>query len=130
MVKRSVIRSWIGIMSDRSSVVMVDGHVTECHLTYELHQAKRGFMVILKILWGTFQLSITIKVFIDFALIPLKIKYYGILQKRLSRMLDISNCDVIYYVIYVIFSHYIRKVISPLFAWPSSYYLIRSLYRP
>ena len=32
--------------------------------------------------------------FIDFALIPLKIKCYSILQKRVSRMLDISNCDV------------------------------------
>ena len=36
------------------------------------------------------------KVFIDFALIPLKIKCYSILQERLSRILDISNCDVIY----------------------------------
>ena len=60
------------------------------------------------------------KVFIDFALIPLKIKCYSILQKRLSRILDISNCDVIYYVIYVICSHYVGKAISPLFAWPSS----------
>ena len=42
------------------------------------------------------------KVFTDFALIPLKIKCYSILQKRLSRMLDISNCDIIYNVIYVI----------------------------
>ena len=50
-------------------------------------------------LWGKFQLSITMKVFIDFALIPLKIKCYSILQKRPSLMLDISNCDVIYYVI-------------------------------
>ena len=38
-----------------------------------------------KKLWGTFQLSITMKVFIDFALIPLKIKCYSILQKRLSQ---------------------------------------------
>ena len=60
------------------------------------------------------------KIFIDFALIPLKIKCYIILQKRLSCMLDISNCDVIYYVIYVICSHYVGKAISPLFAWPSS----------
>ena len=29
------------------------------------------------------------KIFIDFALIPLEIKCYSILQKRLSRMLDI-----------------------------------------
>ena len=36
-------------------------------------------------------------------------------------MLDISNCDVLYYVIYVICSHYVGKAISPLFAWPSSY---------
>ena len=43
------------------------------------------------------------------------------LQKRLSRMLDISNCDVIYCVIYVICSHYVGKAISPLFAWRSSY---------
>ena len=60
------------------------------------------------------------KVFIDFALIPLEIKCYSILQKRLIRVLDISNCDVIYYVIYVICSHYLGKAISPLFAWPSS----------
>ena len=60
------------------------------------------------------------KVFIDHALIPLKIKCYSILQKRLSRILDISNCDVIYYVIYVICSHYLGKAISPLFAGPSS----------
>ena len=67
----------------------------------------------------SFRLS-TMKVFIDFALIPLKIKCYSILQKRLSRILDISNCDVIYYVIYVICSHYVGKAISSLFAWPSS----------
>ena len=34
---------------------------------------------------------------------------------------DISNCDVIYYVIYVICSHYVGKAIGPLFAWPSSF---------
>ena len=78
-------------------------------------------MVIKKKNGGTFQLSITMRVFIDFALIPLKIQCYSILQKRLSRMLDISNCDVIYYVIYVICLHYVGKAISPLFAWPSSY---------
>ena len=61
------------------------------------------------------------KVFIDFTLIHLKIKCYSILQKRLSRMLDISNCDVIYYAIYGIWSHYVGKAISPLFAWPSSF---------
>ena len=60
------------------------------------------------------------KIFIDFALIPLKIKCYSILQKRLSCIFDISNYDVIYYVIYVICSHYVGKAISPLFAWPSS----------
>ena len=65
------------------------------------------------------------KVFIDFALIPLEIKCYSILQKLQSRMLDISNCDVIYYIIYVICSHYVGKAISPLFAWPSSYVDIR-----
>ena len=47
------------------------------------------------------------KVSFDFALIPLKIKFYSILQKRLSRILYISNCDVIYYVIYVFCSHYV-----------------------
>ena len=61
------------------------------------------------------------KVFNNFALKPLKIKYYSIEQNRLSRILDISNCDVIYYVIYFICSHYVGKAISPLFAWPSSY---------
>ena len=55
------------------------------------------------------------KVFIDFALIPLKIKCYSILQKRQSRMLDISNCDVIYYVIYVICLHYVGKGHKPPF---------------
>ena len=64
------------------------------------------------------------KVFIDFALIPSKIKCYSILQKRMSRMFDISNCDVIYYVILVICSHYVEKAISPLFAWPSSFTFI------
>ena len=38
-----------------------------------------------------FQLSITMKVFIEFTLIPLKIKCHSILQKRLSRTFDISN---------------------------------------
>ena len=64
------------------------------------------------------------KVFIDFAPIPLKIKCFSILQKRMSRMLDNSNCDVIYYVIYVICSHYVGKAISPLFAWPKSYMFV------
>ena len=36
------------------------------------------------------------KIFIDFVLIPLKIKCYSILKKRPSRKLDISNWDVIY----------------------------------
>ena len=36
-------------------------------------------------------------------------------------MFDMSNCDVIYYVIYIICSHYVEKAISPLFAWPSSF---------
>ena len=91
-------------------------------MKYELHQAKRGLMVILKI----FVRYISALEFIDFGLIPLKITCYSILQKRLSRILDISNCDVIYYVIYVICSHYVGKAISPLFAWPSSY--INTLY--
>ena len=39
---------------------------------------------------------------------------------HLRCMSDISYCDVIYYVIYVICSHYVSKAISPLFAWPSS----------
>ena len=77
-------------------------------------------------LWGSFQLSITMKVFIDFALIPLKRKCNSILKKRPSRMLHISNCDVIYYVIYVICWHYVWKAISPLFPWPSSYVSIES----
>ena len=46
-------------------------------------------MVIFKNFVRYISVSITIKVFIDFALIPLKIKYYSILQKRPSRMLDI-----------------------------------------
>ena len=32
--------------------------------------------------------------------------------KCLRRMLDISYCDIKYYVIYVIYSHYVRKAIS------------------
>ena len=35
-------------------------------------------------------------------------------------MFDFSYCDVICYIIYVICSLYVRKAISPLFAWPSS----------
>ena len=41
-------------------------------------------------------------------------------------MLDISHCDIIYYVIYIICSHYVRKAISPLlgqlksFLWDST----------
>ena len=31
------------------------------------------------------------------------------LKKRPSRKLDISSCDDIYYVIYVICSHYVEK---------------------
>ena len=87
---------------------------------------KGGLWKFKNLLWGTFQLSITMKVFNDFAPIPLKIKCYSILQKRLSRILDISNCDVIYYVIYVICSNYVGKAISPLFAWPSSYTVVNN----
>ena len=39
--------------------------------------------------------------------------------------MDISNCDVIYYFIYVICSHFVGKAISPLFAWPSSCVWVR-----
>ena len=46
-------------------------------------------------------------------------KCNGILL-NLRCMFDISCCDVIYYVIYVNCSHYVRKAINPLFAWPSS----------
>ena len=90
-------------------------------ITFELHQAKRGLMVIFKNFVRYISAFDYYGGLYDFALIPLKIKYYSILQKLLSRMLYISNCEVIYYVIYVICSHYIGKAISPLFAWPSSF---------
>ena len=34
-------------------------------------------------------------------------------------MLDIPNCDVIYYVIYIICSHYVRKAITPFSLGPA-----------
>ena len=43
-------------------------------------------------------------------------------------MLDISNFDVIYYVIYVICSHNVGNAISPLFAWRSSFQVNKSKY--
>ena len=43
------------------------------------------------------------------------------LLERLNHVLDIPKCDVIYYVIYIIYSYHVRKAISPLFAWASSY---------
>ena len=52
-------------------------------------------------------------------------KCYSILLNRLGHLFDISYCDIIYYVIYdviyIISSHYVRKAISPFFAWASSY---------
>ena len=38
----------------------------------------------------------------------------------MHNMLDIPKCDVIYNLINLIYSHYVKKAISPLFAWASS----------
>ena len=59
--------------------------------------------------------------FLLFCMSTLENKSYTILLKSLSCMLDISHCDVIHYIIYIICSHNVRKAISPLFAWASSY---------
>ena len=45
------------------------------------------------------------------------------LLKQLTRMFDISYSDVIYYVINVICSHYVKRAIIPLFDWASSYFI-------
>ena len=110
----------VGLSHNLVRVVWVVYDTLWSYKICELHQAKRGLMVILNIFVRYISAFDYYEGFIDFALIPLKIKCYSILQKRWSRMLDISNCDVIYYVIYVICSHYVGKAISPLFAWPSS----------
>ena len=88
---------------------------------YELHQAKRGLMVIFKNFVRYISAFDNYKGLYWFCANTFENKILQYLQNRLSRMLDISNCDVIYYVIYVICSHYVRKAISPLFTWPSSY---------
>ena len=51
-------------------------------------------------------------------------KCNGSLLNHLRCMFDNIYCDIIYYVIYVICSHYVSKAISPLFAWRSSYMYI------
>ena len=96
-------------------------------IKYELHQAKRGLLVILEMFMRNISAFDSYKSIYWFCANTFENKCYSIFQKRLSRMLDFFNCDVIYYVIYVICSHYVGKAISPLFAWPSS--IIKNLKR-
>ena len=81
---------------------------------YELGQAKRGLMVIFEILGRDISVIEYYKSFHWFFAYILENKCNGILLNSLRCMFDISYCDVIC-------SHYVRKAISPLFAWPSSY---------
>ena len=81
---------------------------------------KRGLMVIFEILGRDISLFEYYKSFHWFFAYVLDNKCNGISLNHLRRMFDIYYCDVIYYVIYVICSHYVSKAISPLFAWPSS----------
>ena len=53
--------------------------------------------------------SIQILYFYSVCADTLENKCNGVLLKLLSRIFDIPRCDVIYYVTYVICSHYIRK---------------------
>ena len=91
--------------------------------TTKLHQAKRGLMVIFVRYISAFDYYVGIYWFCAYTFENQMLQY---LQKRLSRMLDISNCDVIYYFIYVTCSHYVGKAISPLFAWPTSLVFYRN----
>ena len=103
---------------------VTDITVTESHtdwITFELSQAKRGLMVIFEILGRDISVIEYYKSFHWFFAHILENKCNGILLNHLKRMFDLSYCDVIYYVIYVICSLYVRKAISPLFAWPSSF---------
>ena len=88
---------------------------------YELAQAKRGLMVIFEISVRYISVFYCCKSFYWYCTSTLENKPNSILLKRLSCMLDRSHCDVIYYVIHVICSHNVKKAISPLFAWASSY---------
>ena len=83
---------------------------------------KLGLMVIFEIFVRYISVfHYCISFFYLFCTSTLENKSYTILLKRLSCILDISHCDVIYYIIYIICSHNVRKAISPLFAWASSY---------
>ena len=79
--------------------------------TYELVQAKRGLKVILEIVGRGISVNEYYKRFHWFLANTLENKCYGILLKRQRRMFDISYCDVIYYVIYVICTHNIMNAI-------------------
>ena len=88
---------------------------------YELAKAKRGLMVIFKIFIIGISVFEYCETFHWFCTSTSENKCYNILLKSLSGMLAIPKCDIIYYVIYVIWLQYVRKAISPLFAWASSY---------
>ena len=71
----------------------------------ELGQAKRGLMVIFEILGRDISVIEYYKSFHWFFAYILEYKCNGILLNNLRCMFDISYCDIIYYVIYVICSH-------------------------
>ena len=97
------------------------------HLWYELGQAEKGLLVIFEILRRDISVIEYYKSFHWFFAYILENKCNGILLNSLRCMFDISYCDVIYYVIDIIWSHYVWKAINPLFAWPSSYPYITKL---
>ena len=95
----------------------------------ELHQAKRGLMVIVKIFVryiSAFNNYEDIYWFCANTFENKMLQYFtetseshvGYFQLWRHRMICLVL--VIYKVIYVICSHYVGKAISPLFAWPSS----------
>ena len=91
----------------------------------ELAKAKRGLKVIFEIVGRSISVIEYYESFHWFFANTLENRCYGILLKCLRRMLGISYCDVIYYVIYVICFHYVRKTINPLFAWASSCVILK-----
>ena len=71
-------------------------------------------------LLGAFLFLNTVKSLYWFCTYTSENKCYNIMLLRVSSMLYIPKYDVIHYVIYFICLHYVRKAISPLFAWASS----------
>ena len=86
----------------------------------ELHQGKRGLMVILRIFVSYISAFENYEDIYWFCANTFENKMLQYFTETSESHVDISNCDVIYYAIYVIYSHYVGKAISPLFAWPSS----------